>query len=271
MQPDEFQAELDKQHADQQATNDKQQELAAITKAGIKNVEATNATTQAVKTGLKDVRGKVEITNQLDTSSMVDAIHKMNVTAFMQNQGLPELTDNLVKLTEGVKLLRNEYESKGTGETAKQLTALVDKLDTVSKELGSAKVEVDADFKQLVSNLLNEIKAIDFKPSVSVAAAKVTVPKVDTSGIERILSDFTSKEDVDKVDLDDYYAQDLDEMEPGIQYVGFVNPKGNWYIIKNTEAENKLRYAFGDDAYKDFFARASQLEYKLLNEALHAV
>lgn len=269
--PKDFFDQLNEDEAKKKEDQEKEAVLKAVNKAGIKNVEATNANTASTKAALKDVRGKVEVTNPTDLTGTVEAIHKLNLTTFNTNQGLPQLADNLVKLTEHVKSLRDEYDNKGTGKTAKQLSTLVEKLENVAKALTSSKVEVDKEFKKLVKDLLSEIKAIDFNPTVNVAATKVTVPEINTSGIERILTDFTTKEAVEKVDLGDYFAQDLDELEPGIQYVGFVNPKGNWYIIKNIEEENKLRYAFGSDAYADFWPRASQLQYKRLDEALNEV
>lgn len=275
MTPEDFQAELDKEKADRKDQDDKQATIGAINKAGIKNVQATNAAADKTTDALRDGGAKVAVTNpdlakSSDLAATTDAINKMNLTAFMTNDGLPKLAQGLVDFTDQIKNLSDQYKDKGFEQLAQKLDDTVNTLKTVSKNLGDTKIKVDVPLKKTLDSLNSNIKSIDFKPTVNVAAPNVNVPKLDTSGMERILTDFTSSQDTDKVELDDYYAQDLDELEQGVQYVGFLNESGHWYIIKNIEADNKLRYAFGNDSYADFWPIASKLDYKRLDEALHA-
>lgn len=273
MTTEDFQKELDDRNA--ASTNEKTQadQIHAVNKAGIKTVQAVNS----LKDGLHDVKGNVTVTNpdlakSSDLQNVTDSINKMNMTAFMTNDGLPKLAQNLTVLTDAVDGLSKKYQNEGLSELSQQLKKTVDQLGVVAKNLTQTKIKVDLPLQKTIDGLTNSIKAIDFKPTVNVppATVKVSSPKVDTSGLESVMQQYLSDENKE-IDLDDYRAQDLDEMELGVQYVGFVNPKGAWYIVKNVEENNTLRYAFGNDSYSAFWPQASKLDYTLLNEALHEV
>jgi hypothetical protein len=112
------------------------------------------------------------------------------------------------------------------------------------------------------------------KPVVNVPTPKVTVqaPKTDLTPLIDILKQQnTEDESEEKLDLDDYRAQDIDNTNPDMQYVGFVNPAGNWYIIENDVKGNRMRYVFGTLNYSEAFAQASMYTYSLLNEAINAL
>lgn len=277
MNPKDFQKELDAREADKKSQRDQQAQISAINKAGIKNVEATNRNTESTAKGLKDVRGKVEVTNpdlakSVDMNNVMDSIKNLNLTTFMSTRGYHDMAENIAQVHDSLQALKQQYQEQGLPDVSKSLNAVIDKLGSLAKLLTSSKVTVDSKLQKTIDNLSKSIDAIDFNPVVNVGAPQVTVPKVDTSGIEKVITNLLNQDDDENgLDLDDYMAHDLDEMEQGVQYVGFVNPKGNWYIVKNVEAENTLRYAFGNDAYADFWPRASQLEYTLLSEALREV
>lgn len=168
----------------QQKNNDAQ--VGAINKAGIKNVEATNRTTDAVNKGAQSIKAGVKIINpdlakSGDVATAVDAIHKLNMTTFNTNQGLPQLADNLVNLTRSVQSLQKDYETKGVSSLSKQLTTLVNRLDNVSKTLNGAKVTIDTNLQKRIDGLQTAIEGIDFKPTVNVSApdTKVITTPVD--------------------------------------------------------------------------------------------
>lgn len=112
------------------------------------------------------------------------------------------------------------------------------------------------------------IQTLNVRPNIKVGVPDVTVPPLDVTPITKAISQLKP---VPKFDLSSYKAQDLDELEQGVQYVGFVNPDGEWYIIQNKEELNQIRYAFGKTGYPAVWPQASKLTYKLLNEAVNEV
>jgi len=68
------------------------------------------------------------------------------------------------------------------------------------------------------------------------------------------------------IDLASYKAHDLKD-DGDLQYVGFVNLDGGWYIIENKVRENKMRYIFGSGGYDKAFSNAASWNYKILSEA----
>lgn len=235
MSPNDFQDELNKREAEQKSQQEKQAEINAINKAGIKNVEATNANTKSTAKGLKDVRGKVQVTNpdlakSQDVGAAVDAIHKLNLTTFNTNQGLPQLADNLVKLTTAVQALQKDYETKGVSGLSKQLETLVGKLDGVSKTLSNSKVEVDSGLQKTIDNLQKSIEGINFNPTVNVKApaAKVVTTPVDfklvldaLAKVEQAITD--AKPDNDQLDLTPV-TTGLSDVQNAIQALRFPVP-----------------------------------------------
>lgn len=275
MTPEDFQDKLDKRETEQKGQESNKAQISAISKAGIKNVEATNANTKSTAEGLKNVRGTVTVDNPdlaktTDLKEVTDAIHKSNLTAYMSTKGLPQLADNISSLTQKTDELRQRVQDEGLTKVTKQLVQLTIQLQNLSKTLGTTKIDVGSALQKTISDLSKKIGDIDFNPTVNVSAPKINIPGVDLSGLQSTLEAYVPKEST-VLDLNEYRAQDLDQMEPGVQYVGFINQDGNWYIIKNVEQDNTLRYAFGNDAYADFWPIASTLVYTRLNEALHEV
>jgi len=116
---------------------------------------------------------------------------------------------------------------------------------------------------------LRELKTID-------------IPEINTKGIESVLKELLSKPESievevtepepedEGVDLDDFKAHDLKE-DGDVQYIGFMNQKGAWYIVENNTVKNSLRYVFGINKYKSSFKKAGVWEYKTLSEAINAL
>lgn len=70
--------------------------------------------------------------------------------------------------------------------------------------------------------------------------------------------------------FDDFKAQDITG-DDSFQYVGFVDPKGRWYIIENDISGGSLRYKFGKKNYATAWKNHSGQSYKLLNEAISEI
>lgn len=166
----------------------------------------------------------------------------------------------------------------GTADSA-QLTELKALKSALIQLSSSLQKQSDSEQKANTA-LLKAVKAIELSPAITVPAPTVTVkaPKVDLTPLRSVLQEYLPKSsqpieesESDLFDLDDYKAQDIDNSVKDMQYIGFVNPTGAWYIIENDVKGNKLRYVFGTDDYSAAFARASEYQYQLLNEAIHAL
>lgn len=211
--PKDFIDSLNEQEAAKKQEQDKQVQIQAINKAGIKNVEATNANTESTAKGLKDVRGKVAVTNpdlakSSDLQNVTDAIHKMNMTAFITNDGLPKLAEGLSDFTDKVKNLSNQYKDQGFTQLAKQLGTAVKALQDVSAKLSDTKIQVDIPLKKTLDGLQKSISGIDFKPQVNVNApdTKVITTPVDltpvTKSLGEVVQTLKNQKVPEPVDLD---------------------------------------------------------------------
>src|SRR5882724_7696030 len=125
---------LDEQNQQTQNQKDKQAQTDAANKNTDKVVEAVDKTTE----GLKTVKGEVKVTNpdlakSQDVNQVVEAINKLNLTTFMQNEGLPQLADNISNLSSKTQDLQDKLENEGLKKMSDQLTAVDKKLDEVAK------------------------------------------------------------------------------------------------------------------------------------------
>lgn len=157
------------------------------------------------------------------------------------------ITDKGIKLEAQVETKTDEAELAAL----KDLQTAVEKLQTLESDGNSNTNKLLSDVVQAVRAIVPAQKQpIDFKPLQ-----------------DTIKQYFVS--DTDTIDLDDYKAQDLTDGDT-IQYVGFLNPDGKWYIIENDLKKNTLRYVFGSGKYSEAFQKAASYDYKLLNEAVNA-
>lgn len=117
--------------------------------------------------------------------------------------------------------------------------------------------EVNLSLQKRQDIIIPEIKV----PKITIPAIKV--PENDFSPITDALNSLKSEKGLD---LDDYFAQDIKE-DGDIQYIGFLNPDGNWYIMESTK--NTLRFVFGNGNYSKAFNKAASYKYELLNEAIN--
>lgn len=195
MKPEEFQSELDKNAAESQSQENNQAQIKAITKAGIKNVEATNTNTRSTASALKDIRGKVEVTNSdlaktEDVASAVDAINKMNLTAFVASQDkYTQMAQNMLDLAQELKSVAESIQ--GNGKTLDStLSGSIDKITAISDKLSSINITSNKNIETVLNNVLKAVQAIDVKPQVTVDSPTVTVPqpRVTVTGKEVDLS-----------------------------------------------------------------------------------
>lgn len=175
-----------------------------------------------------------------------------------------ELAATVVKAVtdKGVKL----YAQIDARTDAAELAAL-HAVEAAITKLQALEAASQASSDKLLASIAAALKTMDVKPVVHVP--QQLPPRIDFGPLQRTIEQYFQPEsETDSgIDLDCYKAQDMTESET-VQYVGFLNPQGDWYIIENDIKANSMRYLFGSGNYAKAFARAASYKYKLLNEAI---
>lgn len=214
-------------------------------------------------------------TQEQDLGAMLAELKKMQLAALMGSQDkstviLTDQTDLGDKLTAAITSIETAIKSLDSSSADSDQLAALHKLQGI----------FDGYFKRVgkdTDSIVAAIRALDVAPVVqapvvNVPAPVVQVPPVDLTGVERAIERAATPEDTtapDPCDLSRYRAQDLTD-NGDMQYVGFVNPEGNWYIIENDVSKNRMRYVFGKRGYARHFRAAATYEYKLLDKAYSA-
>lgn len=232
-----------------------------IAKQGAKS----RTTTQKVKLENEDL-AKAD-----DVQEVVDSINRLNVTTFLASKdNWTTVVEEMAGAAERIQSVIDGLETGGVKKIETSFSAAVKSLQGVVAQLKTVKVQNDDDVKKELQAVTKAVQALAFDPVIKVEAPNVTLQEreIDFSPIRESLAAFIPES---RIDLSEYRAQDLDEMEPGVQFVGMLNPNGDWYIIKNDEAENSLRYKFGKGKYASAWAKISTFAYKHLDEAINEV
>ena len=160
--------------------------------------------------------------------------------------------------------------SGGTIKFDKNIARAVDNLYKSVELLKTLKIEGDTGLNQRLGELSQAVRSMDVRPVVRVPAPVVNVetPKIDLSPIENALKKSTPTKQ--EYELQNYKAQDMED-EESMQYVGFVNPEGQWYIVQNDVEGNKLRYKFGSKRYEVAWNKRTQHEYMIMSKAINAI
>lgn len=168
------------------------------------------------------------------------------------------LTGTFKELGNKVSTIPSKFSSdditKALAGLNKELIKLNKRKEPSNKDVVEAAKKIEA--------AINKLK-LDPKVQVDVKAPSVTVPKIDTSGIEAVLS----RKEPEKFDFSDYYAQDIDNDSEVFQYVGLMTPTGEWCVIQNDFSS--LRFSFGSKGYEKAWKNHVGLKYSLFDEAIN--
>ncbi len=183
-----------------------------------------------------------------------------------------DLGDKMVELGNKVsETIRGLDSSSVDNEQLTAIKSLSRALDVYTKAQSKDASAIQASLAAVES----AIRSIDIAPVINLPEPKVTLKetKIDLTPLKDTIREVFVPPSVpeQKLDLSRYKAQDIDNSVTDKQYIGFVNPEGDWYIIENDVPGNKLRYVFGESGYAAAFAQASSYEYNLLNEATDAL
>lgn len=171
--------------------------------------------------------------------------------------------NQLTSGSESVKNVKNLMAS--ISELSIALKDIQESLSSTAKAVSSPPKIVAPEID--IQPIADAVNAMTMNPIVNVSSPQVNVPKISTAKLESIVSDLKTT----KLELEDFKAQDINNEEIGVQYIGFVHPSGAWYIIKNEIEENKMRYKFGKSDYEKSFAIPDNYEYTTLDRAIYEI
>lgn len=210
-----------------------------------------------------------------DAEKIVGGLNQLNNTA------ANSLTakENLLKITEGisssVESINNVLEiikDKDNSEFDKRIGEATEELRSVVQKLNTIEVKVDDGLINKLTDVIDILSQIDFKPEVNVNVPEVHVPetKVDVEPIKIAIESLKEKKE-DVIDLACFRAQDIDNDTTGFQFIGMVDNDGRWCIIQNDIDGGKLRYKLGKEDYTGAWDYHVQLRYLIWNEAVDEI
>lgn len=267
------QQQADKQQADLHTEN-----IGAVKTSGEDIIAAllrSNTGTKDVKVTNEDLASKSDIDKLLEQLKQIQLSNLLEATKPKQAepQRAMNITDSAAYVGDAIEKLSKEVMGKLSDETTdislkQSLTDVQTELVRLSKQITSN------DTNKAITGLKKAIDSMELNPTINIPAPKVTVQPspVDLKPLQATLASYFDKDgDGDNdIDLECYRAQDLTN-SGDLQYVGFLNADGGWYIIENDTKKNQLRYVFGDSGYEEAFTRAGSYNYMLLNEAIDAI
>lgn len=215
--------------------------------------QTESAKTQSIIDAIKTSGGETK-------DGVTSAVHDLIMaTLVAKDPRMTEVAKSLTELIDNIREASAKVQSVDMSPLSDKFGALDKTLRTLPDRMGQVNAEYDS--REEIKKLNQLIASKNFSPNISVSA-----PKVNIDPLKEILQQSSNE-----LDLSSYRAQDIDEEEMGVQYIGFVNPKGAWYIIRNDEEKNALRYKFGRSRYSAAWGKLSTFDYKLLDEAYDEV
>lgn len=186
------------------------------------------------------------------------------------NQHKQAVLNAFTGLSKDIRTLLDSLETTGAKKLDKDFIDAVKGLEKVVGSLQSVKITSDDDIKTALARLDTAFSNLNVRPVVNIPAPKVEVKEREID-FKPLIDKLNTPVKVQSETVD-YRAQDLDEnSDPNIQYVGFVNANGGWYIIENDTLQATLRYKFGKRGYSKGWESRTGHSYKLYNEALSEV
>lgn len=171
--------------------------------------------------------------------------------------------DNFVALAETiVKGLKN-IDPGQFKEVTSALTSLSTEIKKLPSTFESLNKKDAQSIEKCMAKIVEAINSKDFSPKIDVKPP--AVPKIDTSSIVAAIGDLKES---DGIDLDNYRGVTIDNDSEVMQYIGFLNPKGEWYIACNNMESNQMTYVFGKANFTSAWESHMNLGYAILNVAV---
>lgn len=239
----------------------------AVGKSGQSVVEATNklAKTEDINRLLLELQQLKEAYNLVANKKIEPPVVNIN------------LDDKIKSLTAGIT---SEISKLDSGEQDGQILAELKQLNQVLVDTQDDGISDHQVLITTIKQLIAATNAIKVAPVIKVTPTPVTIETsmLDLQPLQDTLKQYLdTKQEYEPpepgekaIDLSEFRAQDINDGKDK-QYVGFMHPNGNWYILENNIQLNTLRYLFGQTNYSETFASASTYEYQLLDEAIYAL
>jgi len=209
--------------------------------------------------------GAVTGTGAQTTDALSKSMHDiLMATMIGKDPRIAEVATNLTELLKSIAIASKDIDKSGVKEVRELFDNLLGELSSLPERV--AETDKSEALIPYLEEVARSVKAIRLNPSITVSPSKL-----DLSGLEKTLKEALQTPEAKGIDLDDYKAHDIDNTDPNIQYIGFVNESGAWYIMENNSLENSLRYKFGKNRYSTAWPKAATFGYRILSEAVNEV
>lgn len=289
------QEKIDNYRKQQEEAKRRKEEMDALN-----NVSSTvNKSSETTASTLKDVTK--DIAKSSDIDKMIRELKEAQLASYLSaGQKSQIIMADSTDLGEAVTSLGSKLDVLVESmESEKSDTQLI---STVKEELGKVVNALNQDTDSEVISAINDLKSalsIEVNPVVNVPEPVINldVPKMDLSPLSKdIKAVTTAVKAIKPAQLDlsalieatnqvsqtvnnltfpvanfvqDPYIQykAVDEFDDGVstnvKYYGFIEPRGNWYILKNdpSASAKTYRYAFGDSDYETAWTNRASLTY----------
>lgn len=212
---------------------------------------------------------QVKATLEAGQDSVAQAINNlMLATVLTKDPRLAEAADNVAKLLTAIADAGSKFQKSNLN-----LLPVANKelAQTISILAQSVREKQDTDLSPQFDKVVAALNGLEVKPVVKVAPADVTVP-VDLSGVTEAIESLKAEEgSASFPTLEGFVAQDLDNKNPGFQYVGLLRADGAYCLIENDIEANSMRYVFGKQGYTAAWGSRIGRAYRLFDEAIDAL
>jgi hypothetical protein len=206
-----------------------------VAKEVTRQAAKSRATTQKVKVENDNLAGKD------DVGAVADAIHKLNLTAFIAQSGsFSGVIGDIARLAERSQSVLDEMERNNPEKIVKAFSDGVKAIQAAAKSIQNINVESDMDVIEGLSKINDTIASLKVNPTVNVPAAEVTVneKEIDLSPLTDLLKSLEKAIKDNKVQIPDNseLRDDIQAISKAINNLRFPVPN---YILPFKDANGK--------------------------------
>ena len=202
---------------------------------------------------------------------------ELQVGNFPKEFSTPDVVKALKQLETSLKPANNNDVVKGLKSLQDDLKKQLQQIPVSETVAVSNLEEITKRFSQEIAGVVKAIEKQNLAPEIKVAAPKVTVQPTpvqvqatDVKGLIKAMKDVKTAVDVKPIPVANtptdpliyYLASDVDDAGT-VQYFGYTDNKGAWYIKKyDTSVSPKtIRFCFGQANYATNFTNRASLAY----------
>lgn len=181
---------------------------------------------------------------------------------------ISQLGDKIIDVLEAVK------DDKSTKD---QIDRINDMTGEFRSLVASVQIEQESQADRIVAALNDLKRTVTSQKPVIVPAPAVSFSERDVDlnplvdAISRLEKLMTPKKQKKSLELSSFRAHDLADSPDNLQYIGFQDTSGNWYIMQHDPENNRDRYYFGTGDYELAWDDKFSHDYKTLSEAIRAL